>query len=65
MAKEQEVLHGMKEICDFLSRSEATVLKIIRSENLQNKKVAWKRGGMWVANRERLRQFWVHGVDEW
>ena len=61
----QDVVDGMKKICDLLNRSETTVLKMIRAENLENRKIIWKRGGMWVANRKRLTEWWMYGIDEW
>jgi hypothetical protein len=65
MRSEKEVFEGMKQIADFLNRAESTVLKMIRSENLENRKIIWKRRGIWIANRKRLYEWWVEGVDEW
>ncbi len=65
MSKQTEILDGMKQICDFLNRSEVTVLKMIRSESLETKRIIWKRGGMWVANRNRLHKWWIDGMEEW
>lgn len=61
----QDVVDGMKKICDLLNRSETTVLKMIRAENLENRKIIWKRGGMWVANRKRLVDWWANGIEDW
>ena len=65
MNKETKILDGMKQISQFLNRSESTVLRMIKSENLENRKIIWKRGGVWIANRKRLDDWWLNGIDEW
>jgi hypothetical protein len=61
----KELLEGMKQICDFIGRSEPTVIKMIRAESLETRRIIWKRQGIWIANRNRLYEWWVKGVDEW
>lgn len=46
-------LTGMKEICQYMSRSEVTVLKLIRDQDFPAKKI----GGIWESDKEL--------VDEW
>ena len=65
MSKKPEILDGMKSIANFLNRSESTVLRMIKSENLDNRKIIWKRGGVWIANRKRLTEWWTGGIEEW
>lgn len=68
MSKQQKkavILEGMKAISSFLGRSDATVLRIIRAEGLDEKRIVFKRGGIWVANMEKLNRWWRDGVDEW
>ena len=43
-------LHGMKAICDYLGKSENTVLKYVRSEGLPAAKI----GGEWVSDEVRI-----------
>ena len=61
----KEVYEGMKQIADFLGRAESTVLKMIRAESLEARRIIWKRQGIWIANKKRLYEWWVNGVDEW
>jgi len=52
-AKDQDIhtaLVGMKAICDYIGRSEATVLKLIQSEGLPATKIA----GIWESDRELI-----------
>ncbi len=67
MSKQAEILDGMKAISNFLGRSESTVLRMIRSEELDRRKIIWKRGGVWVANKSRLDKWWYEGeaLDNW
>lgn len=46
-------LHGMKAICAYLEKSESTVLKLIRAEDLPAAKI----GGEWVSDEGR--------IDDW
>jgi len=43
-------LSGMKEICNFVNRSESTVLDLIRLENMP----AGKVGGIWESDTELI-----------
>jgi len=51
--KEHAALIGMKAICEHMSRSEATVLKLIQTEGLPATKIA----GIWESDRGM--------IDEW
>lgn len=55
VAKREDMLVGMKEICAFLTVSESTVLKWYRESGLQIKKVA---GGTWIGSRKKI-QTWL------
>jgi hypothetical protein len=44
------VLQGMKEICDYIRRSEATVLKLIREEDFPARKIC----GQWESDKEAI-----------
>lgn len=52
-AREQTALIGMKAICEYMGRSEATVLKLIQTEGLPATKIA----GIWESDRVM--------IDEW
>lgn len=55
MTKQSEkIINGMKEICTFLGRSEATVIKLHRENELPIKKA----GGGWTAHRDVLERWW-------
>ena len=43
-------LSGMKEICQYCGRSEATILRLIRDEGFP----AVKIGGSWESDREEI-----------
>lgn len=51
-----EALLGMKEICDYIRRSEATVLKMIRDYGFPARKIEER----WVSDR-RLIDRWLRG----
>lgn len=58
MSTEQErigmtSLTGMKEICRYFRRSEATILKLIRAEGFPAKKI----GGQWESDKELIDQW--------
>lgn len=46
-------LTGMKEICEYMGRSDVTILKLIRDQEFP----ACKIGGIWEADKDL--------VDEW
>ena len=54
-----DVLIGMKEICDYMNRSEATVLKLIRELDFPAKQV----GGIYEADKNEIKKwrkkYWV------
>lgn len=58
------ILEGMKSIADFLGRSESTVLRWIKAYSLDEKKIIYKRGGIWIANYSKLDQWWFYGDDD-
>lgn len=46
-------LSGMKQICEYIRRSECTVLSLVRTEGFPAKKI----GGIWESDTEL--------IDEW
>jgi hypothetical protein len=51
--KPKDILSGMKAICDYVKRSEPTVLAYIKNQSFPARKV----GGVWECSKE--------DVDEW
>lgn len=56
MTKSNEILNGMKEICQYLGKSEPTVLKWARDMGLPIKKTG--DNGVWVGSRTKI-DAWV------
>jgi excisionase family DNA binding protein len=52
-------LDGMKEICNYMRRSEDTVLRMVRFQDMP----AAKLGGIWFSDTESIDK-WVKGVAE-
>ena len=48
-----DVLIGMKEICDFMNRSETTILKMIRELDFPAKPV----GGIYEADKKEIKKW--------
>lgn len=55
-AKPETILSGMKEICLYMNRSEATVLKLIRERRFPANKI----GGIWESDRDEI-EAWRRG----
>lgn len=53
--RSEKILNGMKEICAFIGRSEATALKLHRENGMPIKKTT----GGWTAHRDALEQWWA------
>jgi len=53
MVRENTALIGMRAICDYVNRSESTVLGLIRHEDFPAKKI----GGIWESDKEL--------IDDW
>lgn len=51
--KSKDLLQGMLEICAYINRSEATVIKLIHSSEFPAKKI----GGIWESSKKK--------VDKW
>jgi hypothetical protein len=56
---EKTMLNGMKEICNFTSRAETTVLKWFREYNFPAKKV----GGRWISDTEMIKK-WYRNMED-
>ena len=51
--KSKDLLQGMLEICAYINRSEATVIKLIQRDGFPAKKI----GGIWESSKKK--------VDKW
>jgi hypothetical protein len=46
----KDALDGMKEICQYVRRSEATVMKLIRQQDFPAKKIE----GQWMSSKTKI-----------
>ena len=55
----EQVIEGVGKISSYIQRSEPTLMKMIKDYDLEKRAIVYRRGGRWVANREKLRAFWL------
>lgn len=55
-----DVIDGAKAICEYLDRSEPTLMKLIKQYDLVKAGIIFKRGGVWMANKDKLRKWWLN-----
>ena len=53
------LIEGANAICKSINRSEPTLMRLISQYDLSKKGIIFKRGGIWVANRKKLKKFWI------
>ncbi len=53
---ENDVIVGMKAICDLLGRSEGTILRVFVPDGLPIRQR--KKGGVWTGSRRRILDWW-------
>lgn len=53
------IIEGARAICAFIDRSQPTLMELIGRYDLQKRGIIYKRGGIWIANRQKLKKFWL------
>lgn len=61
MARSDDILNGMKSICDYLGRSEATVQKYYRELGLPIRKMSDGTKGPWQGSKKAIDK-WNHDL---